>query len=232
QPAAPRLPGLPSGAWARGGVTPRFPCLCTVDGVHSFVPRWRPPFVTALSPEDRCHLNGLAVIDGRPKYVTCLGRSDTVQGWRPSKVDGGLLLDVDGGAEVAGGLSMPHSPRWYGGRLWLLDSGHGGLGWIDLTTGRHERVVELPGFTRGLDFCGPVAFVGLSQVRESNVFGGLAITQRLSEAERACGVWAVDLDSGRVLAFLRFESGVQEVFAVQVMTGMRYPEVLPDDDPP
>src|SRR5262249_2929001 len=28
-------------------VNTRFSCLCTLNGVHSFVPRWRPSFVTA-----------------------------------------------------------------------------------------------------------------------------------------------------------------------------------------
>ena len=37
-------------------VNTRFCCLCTLDAEHSFYPRWRPPFVSALAPEDRCHL--------------------------------------------------------------------------------------------------------------------------------------------------------------------------------
>jgi uncharacterized protein (TIGR03032 family) len=212
-------------------VNTRFSCLCTLDGTCSFVPRWRPSFVTALAPEDRCHLNGLGLRDGRPKYVTCLGRSDAAAGWRPTKANGGIVVDVDSGETIVGGLSMPHSPRWYDGRLWLLESGVGGLAWVNLSSGQRHQIVELPGFTRGLDFCGPLAFVGLSQVRESNIFGGLAITQRLTETQRACGVWVVDLWSGRVVAFLRFVSGVQEIFSVQVLPGARHPEILPDDDP-
>ncbi len=142
-------------------VNTRFSCLCTLDGVHSFVPRWWPPFLTALVPEDRCHLNGLAVVDGRPRYVTALGRTDTEGGWRANKRDGGVVLEVPGGGVVAAGLSMPHSPRWHDGRLWVLQSGTGGVGTVDPRTGRYEPVAELPGFTRGLDFHGPFAFVGL-----------------------------------------------------------------------
>jgi uncharacterized protein (TIGR03032 family) len=110
----------------------------------------------------------------------------------------------------------------------VLESGAGGLGALAPGAGRYERVAELPGFTRGLDFAGPLAFVGLSQVRESAVFSGIPIAER-SLAERNCGVWVVDVRSGRTVAFLRFEDAVQEVFAVQVLPGLRYPEVAPDD---
>jgi uncharacterized protein (TIGR03032 family) len=209
-------------------VNTRFSCLSVLDREHSFVPRWRPPFVTALAPEDRCHLNGLAVVDGRVRWVTALGATDTPQGWREDKAHGGVLMDVASGEIVARGLSMPHSPRWYGGRLWLLESGKGTLAAVDPATGRMETVAELPGFTRGLAFAGPFAFVGLSQVRESNIFGGLPLTGRVQE--KLCGVWAVDLRSGKTAGFLRFEGLVQEIFDVQLL-GARWPEIAePDSD--
>src|SRR5665213_3255856 len=154
-------------AWANDElwfVNTRFSCLCTTDAEHSFVPRWRPPFVSALAPEDRCHLNGLALVDGRPKYVTALGTTDTAGGWRANKARGGVLLDVESGEPILTGLSMPHSPRLHDGNLWLLESGDGSLGTVDVASGTYSKVAEMPGFTRGLDFCGPVAFVGLSQV--------------------------------------------------------------------
>src|SRR5204862_4296250 len=123
-------------AWAGDelwAVNTRFSCLCTLDRRYSFVPRWRPAFVSALAPEDRCHLNGLCVAGDppRPKYVTCLGATDTAGGWRANKRDGGLLIDVDTHAVVARGLSMPHSPRVHDGKLWVLESGVGGIGHLD-----------------------------------------------------------------------------------------------------
>ncbi len=209
-------------------VNTRFSCLCTLDATHSFVPRWRPPFISGLAPEDRCHLNGLATRDGRPRYVTALGDADTAAGWRPSKADGGVLVDVASGETVVRGLSMPHSPRWHQGRLWVCESGSGTLGVVDKSVGRYQPVVELPGFTRGLDFAGRFAFVGLSQVRETAVFSGIPITEK--PIERTCGVWVVDLVTGQVVAFLRFEDAVQEIFAVAVVPGRRYPDVIVDDD--
>jgi len=209
-------------------VNTRFSCLCTRDLRYSFVPRWRPPFISALAPEDRCHLNGLALDQGRPRFATALAVSDEPAGWRPHKRDGGVLLDVPSGEIVTRGLSMPHSPRCYGGQLWLLNSGAGGLGVVNPHTGRYEEVAALPGFTRGLDFHGRFAFVGLSQVRESAVFSGIAIADRPLE-ERCCGVWVVDIVTGQTVAFVRFEDGVQEIFAIQVLAGRRCPDLLNDD---
>lgn len=211
-------------------VNTRFSCLCTLDRRYSFVPRWKPTFVSALAPEDRCHLNGLCIAGDppRPKYVTCLGATDTAAGWRANKKDGGLLIDVETNEVLARGLSMPHSPRLYDGKLWVLESGYGGLGYLDAKTGKVVRVATLPGFTRGVDFVGPFAFVGLSQVRETAAFSGIPITESLTE--RNCGVWVVDLRTGQTVGFLRFEEGVREIFAVHALVGTRFPDLLTDDD--
>jgi uncharacterized protein (TIGR03032 family) len=223
QPLSPEGRGEPE-LWF---VNTRFSCLCTRSNTHSFVPRWRPPFISALAPEDRCHLNGLCMVDDRPAFVTALGTTDTPGGWRSNKKSGGVLLHVASGEAVASGLSMPHSPRWYDGRLWVLDSGSGGIGCVDPDTGKYESLTELPGFSRGLDFCGPLAFIGLSQVRESAIFSGIAIAER-PLAERCCGVWVVNVHTGQTVAYVKFEDAVQEIFAVQVLPGMRHPDVIND----
>ncbi len=211
-------------------VNTRFSCLCTRDPQHNFVPFWRPPFVNALAPEDRCHLNGFALVEGKIRFVTALGATDTPGGWRERRNQSGILMDVATGQVVTGGLSMPHSPRWNGGQLWLLESGRGGIGTVDLGTGRYQEVAALPGFTRGLDFHGPLAFVGLSQARESAVFGGLAIADK--SRERHFGVWVMNRYTGQTVAFWRFEDVVQEIFDVKVLTGMRYPDLLTDGADP
>lgn len=209
-------------------VNTRFSCLCTRSSEHSFVPRWKPPFISALAPEDRCHLNGLCVAEGQPAFVTALGATDTPGGWRDNKRSGGVVLEISSGDVIASGLSMPHSPRWYDGRLWVLESGSGRVGWINAATGEYEVLAELPGFTRGLDFCGPLAFIGLSQVRESAVFSGISIAERPLE-ERCCGVWVVNILTGQIIAHVKFEDAVQEIFAVTVLPGMRRPEVINDE---
>jgi uncharacterized protein (TIGR03032 family) len=217
-------------AFAKGElwlVATAFSCLATLDAEHSFVPRWTPPFITRLAPEDRCHLNGLAVVDDRGAFVTALGTTDTAGGWRERKAAGGVLIDVRSGVTVTQGLSMPHSPRWHQGRLWLLESGRGSLSVVDLADGSVQTVAELPGFTRGLAFAGDYAVVGLSQIRESSTFGDLPVTRRLKE--RQCGVWIVDTTTGVIAGFLRFEDLVQEIFDVAFIPGARYPELAEPD---
>jgi uncharacterized protein (TIGR03032 family) len=205
-------------------VNTRFSCLCTLDPAYSFVPRWRPPFITALAAEDRCHLNGLAVVDGRPAYVTALGVSDAANGWRANKPHGGCLMEVRSGEVVSRGLSMPHSPRWHDGRLWLLESGTGRLLAIDPVTGRREPVAQLPGFARGLALCAPYAFVGLSRIRPTSAMDGVPLAARRDELK--CGVAVVDLAAGRVCGMLEFRSAVEEIFDVQLLGGVRFPEVM------
>ncbi|NEP18171.1 MAG: TIGR03032 family protein [Leptolyngbya sp. SIO4C1] len=210
-------------------VNTRFSCLCTLDMAYSFVPRWRPLFISAYAAEDRCHLNGLAIAAGQPRYVSALGQSDRAQGWREHKATGGLLIDVQNNSVIAQGLSMPHSPRWYQDRLWVLESGQGSLATVDLASGQLSAIAHCPGFTRGLDFAGTCAFIGLSQVRESAVFSDLPLTERLQS--RICGIWVVNITTGQTLAQLEFESGVEEIFAVQVLQNVCFPEILPADDP-
>jgi uncharacterized protein (TIGR03032 family) len=205
-------------------VNTRFSCLWTVHPDYSFVPRWRPPFVTALAAEDRCHLNGLAMVEGRPKYVTALGESDTAGGWRANKSRGGCLLEVSSGPTISGGLSMPYSPRWHDGRLWLLESGTGQLVLVDSATGRRQQVAELPGFARGLALAGPYAFVGLSKIREASAMDGVLLADRRNKLK--CGVAVVDWLSSRVVVLLEFQTAVEEVFDVQLLPGLRFPEVI------
>ncbi len=209
-------------------INTRFSCLATRSNQYSFIPRWQPPFVTALAPEDRCHLNGMCLRDNEIRYVTALGESDSSAGWRENKRAGGILIDVKSNQIITRGLSMPHSPRFHNGKLWLLESGNGGVGVVDQTTGKYQEICRLPGFTRGLDFAGPYAFVGLSQVRETAVFSGIAIAET-PQAERNCGVWAIDTRTAQIVGFVKFTDAVQEIFAVQALTGLRWPEVLTDD---
>lgn len=211
-------------------VNTRFCCLATLDADYSFVPRWRPRFLSALAPEDRCHLNGLAMVEGRPRYVTALGETDSPGGWRANKKDGGVLIDIQSDEILCRGLSMPHSPRWYRNQLWILESGKGAIGRVDLRTGKVETICEVPGFTRGLDFIGPYAFIGLSQVRESAVFSGIPVTERAQE--RSCGVWVVNIETGQRVGFVRFEGEVREIFAVKALPpGIACPELLEPSDP-
>jgi uncharacterized protein (TIGR03032 family) len=207
-------------------VATRFCCLAHLSHDFSFVPKWRPPFLSDTVPEDRCHLNGLALVNRQPKYVTALGETDTVGGWRPNKANGGIVMDVETGQIVQRGLSMPHSPRWYDGHLWFLDSGRGELRVCDMKSGQSNVVVALPAYLRGLAFVGPYALVGMSQIRERHIFGGLPVQQRFEKL--LCGVALIDLRKGEVAGLLEFTSGYQELYDVQFLAGKSRPMVLND----
>jgi uncharacterized protein (TIGR03032 family) len=214
-------------AWGAGGelwlVNTLFSCLCTLHEDYNFVPRWQPSFISLLAAQDRCHLNGLAIDRGRPKYVTALGTSDAPRGWRETKADGGVVIDVDSGEIVARGFCMPHSPRLHQGSLFLLDSGRGRLVRVEPSSGEVETIAEYPGYGRGLCFHGPFAFIGMSKARETSVFGGVPICQ--DRAAMRCGVVVVEWTSGRSVAFLEFQSGVEELFEVQLLAGVRRPVI-------
>ncbi len=221
-------------AWAADElwvVNTLFSCLCTLHADYSFVPRWRPTFISQLAGEDRCHLNGLCLQDGQPRYVTVMAETDTPAGWRENKTNTGVIIDVPSGQVVTHGLAMPHSPRWHDDRLWVLDSGHGRLSTVDTGSGQCMPVAQLAGYARGLAFCGPIAFVGLSLIRETAVFGGVPVAERRDQLQ--CGVAVIDLRTGQQIAGLVFHSGVQEIFDVQVLPGVRCPILsgpLPDLD--
>ena len=192
-----------------------FSCLCTLGSDYSFIPRWRPSFISSLAPEDRCHLNGLAMRDGRPKYVTMMAETDTAGGWRPQKAQTGCVMDVETGHCVARGFAMPHSPRWHLGQIWLLDSGRGALVRVDPSSGEVSTVARFPGYTRGLAFVGSFAVVGLSKIRETSTFGGVPIAEHRERLK--CGVGIVDVRSGKLMGQFEFTSGVDEIFDVSVI---------------
>lgn len=208
-------------------VNTRFGCLSRPSFSHAFEPTWHPPFLTELAPEDRCHLNGLACAGGEPRYVTVLGETDAVGGWRPGKATGGAVLEVPGGRVVVRGLAMPHSPRLHRGVLYVLNSGAGELLAVDPAAGKADVVATLPAYLRGLCLVGDVALVGLCKVRERHLFGGLPVQDRFKQLH--CGVAAVELAGGRTLGVLEFTAGVSELFEVAFLPGVRRPMVLRPD---
>ena len=210
-------------------VNTRFGCLATLNERSSFTPLWRPPFLSKLAPEDRCHLNGLALEDGKARYVTAVSASDVADAWRDRRRDGGVVVDVRSNEIIATGLSMPHSPRVYRGKLWLLNAGTGHLGSIDMASGRFEPLAFCPGFLRGLAFVGDYAVVGLSGPRhDKHTFGGLALDEELARrgAEPRSGLMVIDVRSGDVVHWVRLEGMVSELYDVVTLPGVVRPMAL------
>lgn len=205
-----------------------FSCLATVSDRNSFIPLWQPSFISKLAAEDRCHLNGLAMRDGQPRYVTAVSTSDVADGWRDRRKDGGCAIDVESNEIIVTGLSMPHSPRWYKDKLWLLNSGTGEFGYVDSLRGTFEPVTFCPGYLRGLAFCGDFAVVGLSKPRHNKTFSGLALDEQLQakNVEPRCGLLVIDLRTGDIVHWLRIQGIVEELYDVAVLAGARCPMAI------
>jgi uncharacterized protein (TIGR03032 family) len=206
-------------------------CLATTSERHSFTPLWKPPFISKIVKEDRCHLNGLAMEKGVPRYVTAVSKSDTVDGWRDRRANGGIVVDVQSGEIVIEGLSMPHSPRLHRGKLWLLNSGTGEIGWVErgpsAKDAKFHALAFCPGFARGLAFHDKYAFAGLSKPRYER-FEGLALDRKLTEtdSEPWCGMQIIDLDSGACIHWFRIDGSVTELYDLGVVPDVVRPMAL------
>ena len=205
-----------------------FCCLATVSHTHSFAPVWKPKHISKLAAEDRCHLNGMAMENGSPKYVTSIGLSDAADGWREHRQDGGVILDVESSEVVLSGLSMPHSPRMYRGKLYVLNSGTGYFGSVDVKSGKFEPIAFCPGYMRGLAFINDFAIIGMSKCRENRTFSGLDLDDNLTKrkVEARCGVFVVDLNTGDLVQWVRLEGAVWEMYDVSVIPGVTRPMAL------
>ena len=205
-----------------------FSCLATVSETHSFKPLWKPPFISKLAAEDRCHLNGLAMREGKPYYVTMVSQSDVADGWREHRINGGCVMDITNNEIIAEGLSMPHSPRWYQEKLWILNSGTGELGFIEKETGKFNPVTFCPGYLRGFSLYNDFAVVGISEPRHNKTFQGLPLDERLKEkkANPRCGLLIIDLRTGDIVHSLRIEGVVEELYDVEVLPQIRRPMAI------
>jgi uncharacterized protein (TIGR03032 family) len=205
-----------------------FSCLCAASPTHSFRPLWRPPFVSRLAAEDRCHLNGLALRDGEPAFATAVGETDVADGWRDNRRAGGVVVDIQTNEVVCRGLSMPHSPRWHDGSLFVLNSGTGEFGKIDLSAKRFEPIAFCPGYLRGLTFIGKFAVVGLSEPREDKTFAGLPLNERLASerVEPRCAIYVIDTTTGDIIHWLRIEGVVRELYDVVALPQIERPSMI------
>ena len=202
-------------------------CIATLSETRSLKPVWKPPFISKIIPEDRCHLNGLATRDGEARYATSVSRTDIIDGWREHRRDGGCVIDITTNEIIATGLSMPHSPRWHGGKLWLLNAGTGELGSSARTPGSSSRSPSAR-VSAGLAFHGDYAVVGMSGPRHDGTFSGLELEERLAKLEVSgrCGLQVIDLKTGAVAHWLNIEGVVTELYDVAVLSGTRRPMAL------
>lgn len=206
--------------WA---VNTLFSCLVTIDSAYSFKPRWTPPFIKSLESSDMCHLNGMAMVDGMPKYVSMFGQTTTPKGWRNGVETNGLIMDISNNEIIVHSLPMPHSPRWFNNNLYCLLSATGQLIQIDINTGKYEIVAQLKGFVRGMAKRGDYLFIGLSKLRQNaSTFRDLTISKNAIY----CGVEIIHLPTGANVGNIRYQQSVDEIYDVQVIPGVLKPGIL------
>ena len=213
-------------------VNTRYSCLATLDLTHSFQPIWKPPFISRLAPEDRCHLNGMAVSEGEVRYVTAVSRSDILSGWRERRHEGGVLIEVPSGRIVTDQLSMPHSPRVHGRHVLALDSGRGQIIRVDPDTGKKEDIAFCPGFLRGLAIRNDHAIVTVSKPR-GGTFNHLSLDAELlaRDAEAWCGVLIVSLATGDIVEWIKLDGHITELFDVTILADVVCPMSVSVDGP-
>jgi len=213
------------GIWA---INTSFSCLCQVTGNFNFIPKWQPKFITKLVSEDRCHLNGLVMVNGKPKYVTALGITDTMQGWRENIVSGGVLIDVETNEIILDKLPMPHSPMMHNGELYMLLSASGELIKVNVKEKKYEVLKKLDGFCRGMDVCGDYLFVAMSKLRKnSSTFAKLPFADKAGSA----GIKVIHLPTNAIVGEFVYQASVEEIYALKILKNCIRPNILNTANP-
>ena len=218
-------------AWGTEGlwvVNSTFSCLSTLSTSFSFIAKWKPHFISEIIAEDRCHLNGMALKDGKPKYVTTFNKFNTRDSWTKCDKHDGTLMDVDTNEILIDGLIMPHSPRYNNGKVYVCDSGTGKILQYDPENGELTEIIKLQGFTRGLTFYGPLMFVGLSQSRASDIKKPAPITKEYEETYS--GIWIINLKNYQEIAYIKFEGDVHQIYDIAIIPDALYPSLINIED--
>ncbi len=204
-----------AGLWA---VNTSFSCLVLVNERYSWTPKWQPFYIDKLESEDRCHLNGLAMQNGAPKYVTALGTGNGLQQWRKTLPNGGIIIDVETNEPVLTNLPMPHSPTLAGNDFYCLLSATGALIQVAPDKGTYQIVKKIKGFVRGMAIHGDYMFIGLSKLRQnSSTFKHLQIAEHATEA----GIIVLHLPTQAVVGQLKYRASVDEIYDVQIIPKKR-----------
>lgn len=219
-------------AWGDEGlwvVNSTFSSLCTLDSNHSFIPRWKPPFISELTPDNRCHLNGMAMKEGKPAYVTTFNQKDYRDSWYDDPVFEGTLIDVQTNEILLENLTMPHSPRFYNGRVYLCESGTGSILEYDPKTRTRRTLMTLPGFTRGINFYGPLMFVGLSKVRVSMLKNPIPIAKELEHTQS--GIWIFNMETLEEVGHISFTGEIDQIYDIAILQETTWPELIEFEHP-
>lgn len=210
------------------GVNTLFSCIIKLDDQYNFTPYWSPKFISKITSEDRCHLNGMAMLNGKPKYASMFNQGDTKQSWRENVTKTGTIIDIETDEVLFDNLPMPHSPTIINGKLYVLLSATGQLMRLDPETKTQDEVINLNGFVRGMGQIGDYLFIGLSKLRKnSSTFAHL----KIADSANYCGIAIVHLPTGSHCGEIKYHTSVDEIYDVEVLPNMTRPNILNNQMP-
>jgi uncharacterized protein (TIGR03032 family) len=205
------------------GVNTLFSCISKFTDEYNFEVYWKPDFISKITSEDRCHLNGMCMEGGKPRYASAFNQGDTPQSWREKVTETGVIIDIENNEILSQGLSMPHSPRLYQERLFVLESGKGHLTEIDRASGEKLQSIKVGGFVRGISFCDDHAFIATSKLRKnSSTFAHLNIP----DSENVCSIRVYHIPTMSFVGYLKYETSVDEIFDLHILKGYVRPNIL------
>jgi uncharacterized protein (TIGR03032 family) len=209
----------PDLAWGTDGLwiaNPAFSCLSTLTNDGRLLNLWKPGFTSEFSEEDQCRINGVAMENGTPRYVTAMAEWNTVGDWRKPVLNPGVIIHVPGGEVLCRGLFSPAAPRVHNGRLWVLEACSGQLCHVNRQTGEVDVVETFPGYTTGLDCHAGYGFVGLSSTCGAT---DSATTPLAAQGNLWCGLAVVELATGKAVEAVKLLSGFESISSVAIVAG-------------
>lgn len=200
-----------------------FSCIAKIGEDYSFTPYWKPPFITEITPEDRCHLNGMAMVNGKPKFATAFCQGNTARSWRDVVTTDGILMDMESNEVIVPNIPMPHSPRIFNNELFLLLSATGEFVKIQINEGKYDVICNLNGFVRGMAHIEDYVFIAISKLREnSSTFAKLDIAGKSKNAK----IMIVHLPTGSVQGEITYHTSVDEIYDIQILPNKIRPNIM------
>lgn len=200
-----------------------FSTIVKIDDNYNFTPYWIPPFIDKIAAEDRCHLNGMAMLNGKPKYATAFNSGNSPQSWREKVTESGIIMDIEHNTIIAKGLAMPHTPRIFNNELYVLLSATGELVKVNTEDGSYEVIVKIDGFVRGMCLHKDYLFIGISKLRKnSSTFGKLPFAHKANEA----GIVVVHLPTKSIVGKISYLTSLDEIYDIHILGDKIRPNIL------
>jgi uncharacterized protein (TIGR03032 family) len=200
-----------------------FSSIVKIDSNYNFTPFWSPPQIDKITGEDRCHLNGMAMQKGIPKYATAFNNGNTAQSWRDKITESGVIYDIEKNKIIARNLAMPHTPRIFNNELYVLLSATGELVKINKDNGSYEVIVKIGGFVRGMSLHKDYLFIGQSKLREkSSTFGKLPFAKDANQA----GIVIIHLPTKSIAGKITYLNSLDEIYDIHIFADKIRPNIL------